>query len=442
MKKQLSLFGWAATVFGLCALIAPMSAGIAATNSGAGGASVSDLSSGASASASASASAAASNAKVQQYKKYETRTSTATYTVKPTPAPAQAQTLYYTAPSRTIVAPQAVRVAPAGAPALQSARSETVKEVSERKYYLAHPFYQPTEGCFNSLTDLGYTMNSYNFAITSGFISRPDGTMDTGFNGISGKWSGNQFSVKEDLSYGISDTVAIIGSARYALSKYEFDWNEVTLATDTTVDKASKNGFDVVGGGLQWRFYDGPEWIAYIGGYYQWWKDLSNTLVADAKVGYKVAPTTTIYGLGRVYYMMWDENSYGNGITDKNGNVLFIAYEHDVDSSFYIEGGLGAFTVLAKDWTLNLEGVIGDYAWHTQGSIKGAIGWQPTNNFALNLYAKTAVFDTANNAKGLQMYAWNPANVVQWAQVPSFQGDVSLSKYRETTFGVQLMLQF
>ena len=427
MKKQLSLFGWAATVFGLCALIAPMSAGMAATNSGAGGASVADLSSGAAAAASASASAAASsNAKVQQYKKYETRTSTATYTVKPTPAPAQAQTLYYTAPSRTIVAPQAVMVAPAGAPALQSTRSETVKEVSERKYYLAHPFYQPAEGCFNSLTDLGYTTNSYNFAISG------DPAI-AGWSGLTGKWSAKQFTVKEDLSYGISDTVAVIGSARYAVSNYRFDWDN--LLPPDNVDKMRKSGFDVLGLGMQWRFYDGPEWIAYLGGYYQWWKDLSDVLALDAKVGYKINPTSTVYGLARVYYVMWDQNAYGNGITS-NGRSLFIAYDRDVDTSFYVEGGLGFFTVLAKDWTLNLEGMIGDYAWHTQGSVKAAFGWQPTNNFALNLYARTSVFDTANSAKGLQVFAWDAVTPV------TFEGDVSLSKYRETTFGLQVMLQF
>ena len=421
MKKQLSLFTWAAAVFGMAALFAPLTV-VAATNSGAGGASVTNLSDGPDKKA---------GTQVTEYKKYETRTSTATYSVQPRPttapisaAPARDQNLYYVAPNRRDTTDYT-----APAPASAAAAQVAAKKVTERKYYLAHPFFQPEGGKFGSLTDLGYNWNSYNFAITG------DPTPGASWDGLSGKWSANQLTIKQDFSYGITDRVAIIGSGRYSSSRYKFTWNPPVLPPDD-VDKMSNSQLDVLGLGMQWRFYDDAEWIAYVGAYYQWWNDLANVIAADAKVGYKINSNSTVYGLGRLYYMSWEGNSYGNGITNDGGQSLYIAYKNNVDSSIYAEIGAGFFTVLADDWTLNLEGVIGSYEWHTQGSIKAAFGWQPTKSFALNLYAKTAVFDTANSAKGLKIYTWDAVTPV------TFEGDVSLSKYSETSIGIQAMLYF
>jgi hypothetical protein len=414
-KKQLSLFAWALAVFGMAALLAPPSS-VAATNLGASGASSANLTDGPE---------KKSNTKVTEYKKYETRTSTATYTVKPkaAPASAQRQNLYYVTPERRAAESATAESGAVSGYSLMS-RAPAAKKAPERKYYLAHPFFQPQEGRFGSLTDIGYSVNSYNFDISNGI-----------WDGQGGEWSAKQFFIKEDLSYGVTDTVAIVGSAKYSNTKYAFDWNDPMVDDDSM----RAGAFDVLGLGMQWRFYDDAEWISYIGAYYQWWKDLASVVVADAKVGYKVNANAMVYGLARLYYVGWEENSYGNGIDNEgSGQSLYIAYDQDVDSSLFFEGGVGFFTVMSDDWTLNLEGVLGSYGWHSQGSLKAALGWQPTKSFALNLYGKAAVFDSADSAEGLGVYSWYTALPATVLQV----GEAAISKYGEMTFGLQAALYF
>ena len=104
----------------------------------------------------------------------------------------------------------------------------------------------------------------------------------------------------------------------------------------------------------------------------------------------------------------------------------------------YIEGGLGVFSVLNEDWTLNVEAVYGDYDWHNTATIKGAIGWQPNDWFALNLYAKTSFYDSADD-KSLDLY-WMEPNVGLDAYTPI--GTVKLDNYVETSIGLQAIFQF
>ena len=105
---------------------------------------------------------------------------------------------------------------------------------------------------------------------------------------------------------------------------------------------------------------------------------------------------------------------------------------------------MGVFSVLDEDWTLNVEGIFGHYDWHNQLSIKGAIGWQPNDWFALNLYAKTSLYDSADDQK-LGFWWWgaedelNPGTYVyDWLKA----GDAKISDYRETTIGLQAIFQF
>ena len=114
----------------------------------------------------------------------------------------------------------------------------------------------------------------------------------------------------------------------------------------------------------------------------------------------------------------------------------------------YLEAGLGVFSVLNEDWTLNVEGLFGNYDWHNQASIKGAIGWQPNDWFALNLYVKTAFYDSAND-KDLDLYWMEPSIQAQAADGTEFYldhltqiGTVKLDNYAETSIGVQAIFQF
>ena len=415
MKKQMSLFIWAAAVFGM----APV---WAATNSGMRAASSADLSG-------APAVRARENV---NYEKYQTRSTTTTYQSR------DAGDLYYTQPaSRSALYKQYDSNTRSGTATttttrnVRTTRAETVRSTLKRKYYLAHPFFQPLKGKFGSVTDLSYNMNSYDMSLT------PDEGMT--ISDTKAKWNMKGFSIKEDFSYGITDRLAVLIMGQYDSYKYKFGWS---TAPD---DKMDDDGLNLYGAGVQWRFIDNEKWIGTLSGYYQHQKDISNNYILDLKGGYKVV-RSTIYALARGWYVDFDGNSYGNGIegTTAEGNkaAIFIAYDTDADNAFYIEGGLGVFSVLDEDWTLNLEAVLGDYDWHNQASIKGAIGWQPNDWIALNLYAKTAFYDSADDKKlGYWSYGATGSDgefINGWVK----HGDAKLSDYKETTVGLQAIFQF
>ena len=406
MKKQFSLFLFGAALFALPAM--------GATNWGAQAGSTADLT---------GAPATRSNPANVNYEKYETRSTTRTYSNSGVRNTGNAGAVNYTAQPSTRT--QMYRSYNDGATTTTrtatNSRTQTVRTSMKRKYYLAHPFFQPTEGKFGSITDLGYNRSSYDID----FI--PSGTMSD----TSAKWEARSFTIKEDLSYGITDKLGVLLMGRYDFSKYKFDWSN---APDDTMDD---NGLNIFGAGLQWRFVDNEKWIATISGYYERQKDIANDFVLDFKAGYKVSKST-IYGLLRGWLINFDDEYYGNGITGEteSGAVesLFIAYDDDAKTTFFIEGGLGVFSVLDEDWTLNLEAILGHYDWHNQASIKGAIGWQPNDWFALNLYAKTSFYDTAEGKKldfyGTESGVWHD------------MGKAKLDKYNEMSFGGQIIFYF
>ena len=401
MKHYLSLF---AIMVGVLGGVPAM----AATNSGARAASSADLT---------GAPAVRERTQVN-YEKYETRTSTKTYDA------ADAKNIYYTQPANRSALYKQYAGGDSSAN-VRTTRAETYRSELKRKYYLAHPFFQPLAGQFGSVTDLSYTMNSYDILLSplgDGTVSDPNG-----------KWDMGQFSIKEDFSYGITDSFAVLAMAKYDISKYEFDWS---TAPDDSMDD---NGFNLFGLGVQWRFADTAGWIATLSAYYQYQHDVSNNVILDLKGGYKLG-RSTIYGLGRAWYVNFDGNSYGNGITgvteDGTPATLFLAYDTDVDNVFYGEVGLGIFSVLDEDWTLNFEGVFGYYDWHNQLSIKAALGWQPNDWFALNLYGKMAVYDSAD---GKDLSYWGTdANT----GIFSHMGDANIDNYSEATIGLQAIFLF
>ena len=383
------------------------------------------------------------------YKKYTTRTTTKTYETKNNGdmyyvKPANRNTMYKSYTGAQSPAATATKST------VRKTRSETVTTKMRRKYYLAHPFFQPLGEKFGSITDLGYTTSSYDFVINQ---TLPIREIDSGsafslaLDGLGGKWKSNQISAKEHFSYGINDQIALVGLLEYDMNDYKFEYDNGAPA-----DTMDDNGLNIFGLGAQWRFIDNDKWIATASAYFQHQKDISNNFLLDIKAGYKVSKST-IYGLVRGWYLDLEGNSYGNGITgsDENGDsaTFYIPYQVGSSNAIYIEGGLGMFSVLNEDWTLNLEGTFGHYDWHNQASIKGAIGWQPNDWFALNLYAKTAFYDSANS-KNLDLYwmepnieAENPANgdVFPLEQLTNI-GTVKLDNIAETTIGVQAIFQF
>ena len=196
----------------------------------------------------------------------------------------------------------------------------------------------------------------------------------------------------------------------------------------------SDDGLNVYGIGAQWRMIDNTKWIATASAYYQHQNDFSNNFVLDLKAGYKVA-RSTIYGLARGWYLDLDENSYGAIVQESGGDAFYIAYDTDASSALYVEGGLGVFSVLNEDWTLNVEGVFGNYDWHNQASVKAALGWQPNDWFALNVYAKTSFFDSADD-KSLKTYMSTAGGAL------NYYGDSKIDNSNEMSLGAQVILHF
>nr|MBQ0091358.1 hypothetical protein [Candidatus Enterousia merdequi] len=320
-----------------------------------------------------------------------------------------------------------------------------------RKYFLVHPFFQPLEGKFGSVTDVSYANNHFNFDILNGSVLDIDKNSATynsiiadGIAGISGKAETTQLVVKEDFSYGISDTLSIIGMAQYDKTEVTFkDWSGGEPS-----DSTSSSGINVFGLGLQKRFVDNEKWIANFSGFYQHQKDTANTFIGEVKAGYKVS-RTTLYGLGRLGYSdLIEGDIYGAYVDAPDGDWIMLSYNTDVKDVMYIEGGVGIFSVLSKDFTLNGEMVFGKYDWHNQISVKGAIGWQPGDSFALNLYASTSVYDSGKGkVKEYMNYDVNPDVTyfpveAQGTHLSYTMGDYKIKDYNEWKIGAQVILYF
>ena len=360
------------------------------------------------------------------YEKYETRTSTKTFDA------ADAKNIYYTQPDKRDELYKQYSVSEPETNVRQT-RAEVYRNELRRKYYLAHPFFQPTKGKFGSVTDLAYNTVSYDLSLEpipgKTQISDPSTT-----------WNMNQFSIKGDLSFGITDTVTLLATARFDVSSYEFDWS----LPQTPDDKMDDSDFSLLGLGVQWRFADTSKWIATASAYYQYQPDISNNLVLDLKAGYKIR-SSTLYGLARGWYLNFDGNSYGNGVTGKTAEgedaTFFLAYNTDADNTFFIEGGFGVFSVLDEDWTLNVEAILGYYDWHNQASLKAAIGWQPNDWVALNLYGRVALWDSANNDEFAFWQTDTGENSETKGQFINM-GVGTMDNYSEVSIGLQAIFMF
>ncbi|MBO7643201.1 MAG: hypothetical protein J6S74_03680 [Alphaproteobacteria bacterium] len=353
------------------------------------------------------------------YAKYQTRSNTATYTKQ------DGKNIYYTQPSNR--SEMYKQYASGSSETVRTSRSETVRTELKRKYFLAHPFYQPLEGKFGSVTDLAYNTSSYDLTLNQTVPTPLTGLYE--LTGTKGTWHANQFAIKEDLSYGITNRIAIMGMLRYEVNENKFDWKS------DPDDKQTDNGLNLFGLGAQFRIVDTADWIAELSAYFQHQKDVANNYIAELKAGYKVA-RSTIYGLVRGQYLDIDGDAYGNGV-EGDTSALFVAYNVD-NKAFYIEGGLGVFSVLDEDWTLNVEGIFGHYDWHDQFSIKGEIGWQPNDWFALGLYARASLYDSANGMKR-ELY-WNEPAV--GFNGFTEMGKAELENNQEMSVGLRAIFQF
>ena len=328
--------------------------------------------------------------------------------------------------------------------------SETRSYVKqERKYFLAHPFFQPLKGNFGSVTDFAYAKSKFGFDLLNASVldidianNVPGGTYGSviamGPIEASGKMETSQFLVKEDFSFGINDQLALIVMGQYDNTKVNLkDWSDGSENT-----KFSDSGLNVFGFGAQWRFVDTPKLIGMLAGYYESQRDTADSFLVDFKLGYKI-DRTTVYGVLRGGYShLKNGDIYGAYIEDDTGDWLMFSYKTDAKDVFYIEGGAGLFSVLNKYFTVNAEAFLGNYDWHNQLTIKGAVGVQPYDSFALNLYACGVLYDSANNKiKEYMNYDQNPPTFSATNLVYT-TGDYKIKNYNEYKIGAQLIFHF
>ncbi len=313
---------------------------------------------------------------------------------------------------------------------------------------LADPFFQPAAGHVGSLTDIGYAQNTYDFEVVTGTDH---------WGGVAGDWEASEIFAKEDLSIGLTDDFALMGMLKYAKTDYEMNWEPYTynaVAYPASTDSMTDNGIAIWGLGAQWKLYEDSQWVTNLGGFYQT-SDAADNLMLAGKVGYKATPSTTVYGLANLAWITWEGSSYGNGIISDAGQVAYTVFERDADKSFYIEGGAGVFTKLSDQWSLNLEATLGDYSWHRQLVSKAAIYWQPNDSFALGIYGKTSLWDSADSADDVYMYSWCTGtgtdcytdaianSSVTWDPLqPYCMGKTELSNYKEMQVGLQGIIYF
>ncbi len=288
--------------------------------------------------------------------------------------------------------------------------------------YLLSPFFQPKKGEFGSVTDISYVNSGYDLVLNTPTIP--------GFDGLEATWDSSTFYIKEDLSYGITDNFALMLSAKLDAAEYTMDW-----ATEPD-DSMSDTKLASYGIGALWQFVDNYEWVGTVSGYYQRYTDLGDFFTFDAKAGYKIE-NHTIYGLARATAVTFDGDNYGNGF-EEDGKGFFIAYKRGDQTSVFLEAGLGVFTQLNQDWTLNVEAVLGDYDWSSQGNFRAAIGWQPTDRFALSFYGKGQFYNTADDME-LEFYWYEPsAGLNTYTQI----GTTTIDNNSEMSFGLQGVLTF
>ncbi len=319
----------------------------------------------------------------------------------------------------------------------------------ERKYFLAHPFFQPLKGKFGSVTDFSYAHNNFNFDLLNGTVVGLDANVPAEYNQIlkisvpriGGEAETTQFAIKEDISYGLTDALALVLMAQYDSTKVAFnDWTGGDLG-----NKKTDADINLLGIGLQNRFVDNKDWIIMGEAFFQHQKDTANTLMGGVKAGYKI-DKTTLYGTARVSYTnLINGDTYGAYVDDSTGDWLILTYHTNVKDVVQVEGGLGAFAVLNKYFTLNGELMYGHYDWHNQLNVKGAIGWQPSDMFALNLYASTVLHDSAKGKiKQYMNYDVNPeiSEYGYSSSVVYTYGDYKINNYNEWKIGVQGILYF
>lgn len=309
----------------------------------------------------------------------------------------------------------------------RSVRAEVKKVEDGRKYNMNNPFYQPLKMQFASVTDLSYIGNGLDFEIL------PPAGPNNWLN-HTGKYSANNISVTENLSFGVTDSVSIIGQARFTSSKLKLNWPQATPPGD--IDKAADNKVDLWGIGAQWRVINDKDWIVSVLGAYQNMTDAASVMTGEAKIGYK-NDDTTIYGFGRVMSLKWDNDSgYGFGLKNQSGQTIYFAVVGQASSSIYYDAGVGIFAALDKDWSIDAQLTYSDVEWHNQIAGRLAVAYQPWKNISIGAYGRIALWDSADGFDDATVWFMQNNGAV------SQEGKAAFDNYSDWTAGLQVTAAF
>ena len=314
------------------------------------------------------------------------------------------------------------------------------KYSQERKYFLAHPFFQPLKNNFGSITDIGFAKNSFGFDfLNSSVYNQAGDELGQLTYNFGGKAETSQFLVKQDFSFGLTDKLAIVVMGQYDSTDVTFkDWTDGSLEV-----KNSNSGVNVFGFGAQLRFLDVRDSIGMLSVYYESQKDTTDSVLADLKLGYKF-DRTTLYLIGRGGYSSLKQKnaSYGVYVEDNTGDYMLLSYKRNINDLFFGEGGLGIFSVLNKYFTFNAEALYGSYDWHNKLTARAEFGVQPFDSLALGIYVSGTLYDSADGKQ--KEFVRQDVNPTYFSSEPIVWevGNYKIRNYNEYQIGGRLILHF
>ena len=295
------------------------------------------------------------------------------------------------------------------------------------KEHLNNPFFQPMQGQFTSVTDLGYNRNSIGVDIDTN-----SGTVWAGAGIQGGTLTSNNLTVTQNIAFGVTDELSIIGSARYMMSEAEWAWDNPSPGQGRSTD--SMNQIDMFGIGAQWRFVDNQDWIGYLQGSFQSQTDIANMVSVGVKVGYK-NDDTTLYMFGRMHYMMWQVHDLMFGL-ESGGTTLAFPVEQNVSNTAHFDIGIGAFIVLNSDWSVDTTVGLQDH-WMRQVYGMAQLNYQPWMNAAISAYARVGLWDNSGNFNNIPVN-FMPAPNAPW----EFAGWGAITSHIDFSLGAKLTLLF
>jgi len=291
--------------------------------------------------------------------------------------------------SRTVTPPQPLPPERARAPEPQRNQTAPRSSVITRTH-ITNPFFQPGEGQFTSLTDMGYMGERIDMNIVlNGYAPPPN-------QGLSGNWnfSNDLLAISQNIAYGITDDIAIIGNIRYLLSE---------ASVSGIAGSGTDSRIDTFGFGLRWLFVDNHDWVGYVQGSHQSVTDIANLFSTRIQVGYK-NDDTVLYVFGQMQYYNWNIQDIGFGVINGHNQMLYFETQSNLSSSAHFEVGAGAFMAFNNEWALDANVAIADRDWHRQVYGLVRLNYQAWDNAAVSIYGRVALWDNMDRLNDLNIW--------------------------------------